>query len=148
MKNSPIANLGDVDPIEYGGFFVFENGDIEFWIEPEDQDSDSAEWQVYRWTADKCTYVDGVLSDNEFHPEIAAWFACKGGLESIAQSMDYPLDELIADFQSDDLIKRGNAYRAVSDYHGAIEFDSEPLSLDKAEIEARYETLYPAESES
>lgn len=67
-----IANLGDVHPIDYGGYFVYvdETGTYEAEAEllevPEDEDRT---YRVYRFILDRCTLTNGVLSDNKFHPD-------------------------------------------------------------------------------
>ena len=78
-----LANIGDVHPIEYGGYFVFvdETGvyppEAELLISPDSDDAPEG-WVAYRFILDPCTYVDGILSDNHFHPELPAWFADAG----------------------------------------------------------------------
>ncbi len=86
----PIANYGDVDYIEHGGFFVFDNPPdrpaIEILEEPCDDGPE--EWTVYRFDMEPHSYLSGgdcespeacggecrralargpVLSDNRFH---------------------------------------------------------------------------------
>jgi len=31
--------------------------------------------EVRRFILERCTFKDGILSDNQFHPEVPAWFA-------------------------------------------------------------------------
>src|SRR5262245_19815580 len=95
-----IANLGDVDPVTYGGFFVFvdETGvydaEAEYWPEREEGEKQI----VYRFILEPCTFVDGVLSDNKFHPNYATWFA--KDIPAIAEFAGGSYDEMIADFIS------------------------------------------------
>ena len=97
-------------------------------------------WMVYRFTLNPCTYIDGVLSDNKFHPEYPAWFA--RDLHSIASSSGQPSDHaFIGMFLSDDPCERAWAWRAVGEYHGFENLDSYPLTLTRAEVEARYKDL-------
>src|SRR5215475_15130359 len=79
-----VANLGDVNPVEYGGYFidVDETGVYApeaTWLEaPDDEPEDAASesWTAYRFILEQCTQsIDGVLSDNQYHPEAPAWFA-------------------------------------------------------------------------
>ena len=151
-----VANLGDKNPIDHGGLFVLidETGmyppEMER-LEPLIGDK----WEVRRVVLDPCTWNEatGVLSDNKYHPDHAAWFAQPESerkerpqdttyLQDVCDSMDY---ELIADFCSGDPIRMANAYRAVLDYHGWENGDSYPLEFTSCEeVEARYkETLSP-----
>lgn len=152
-----IANLGDVNPIDYGGYFIYidETGvydpEAELLIAPEDEDEDgNGEWTIYRFELERCTYIDGILSDNRFHPELSAWFAQSPAeraerpqdttnLANVASFIDSTEDALQTDLCSDDPIARAHAYRAIGDYHGFENFDSYPITLrNRAEVEARY----------
>jgi hypothetical protein len=140
--NQPVwklrANLGDASPLEYGGYLVLidETGvyppEGELVQEPCEGEKT---YTVYRFILDKCTFVDGVLSDNEFHPDHAAWFA--KDIERVAVSSDCTSLGLINDLCSDDPIARAFAYRAIGDYHGFENLDSYPLRLTKAEARER-----------
>lgn len=159
MNNEPklIANLGDASPLEYGGYFVYSDGDRPFveMVEPPcddiDFDSEKARWTVYSFDIDKCTFIDGVLSDNKFHPDHAAWFA-KLESEKATRPQDttylsnvvsqfegqFTLEEFSLMFCSDDIAKRAWAYREIGQYHGFENLDSDPLTLTKSEVNARY----------
>lgn len=146
-----IANLGDVNPVDYGGYFVYvdETGvyppEAELLVSPDDDDSGEG-WTVYRFTLDRCTFVDGVLSDNLFHPEMSAWFAMPESNRAsrpqdttYLSNVDQDVESLIADFCSDDPLNRAQAYRAIGDYHGFENLDSYPLHFaSRDEVEARY----------
>jgi hypothetical protein len=139
-----VANLGDVNPIDYGGFFVFidETGaydpEAELLVSP---DSDEGEWQVYRFSLPKCTFINGILSDNKFHPGHPAWFANPGAenLSGVAECCGDAVDSLITDLCSDNVSNRASAYRAIGQYHGFENLDSYPLTFkSRAEVEQRY----------
>lgn len=148
-----LANLGDSHPIDYGGYFVYvdETGvyapEAELLISP---DSDDGAWEVYRWSLDRCTYQNGILSDNKFHPDKAAWFAKPESkraerpqdttyLSNVAECNDITEAELIEAFCSEDPLKLAFAYREVGEYHGFNNFDSYPLTFNsRAEVESRY----------
>ncbi len=153
-----VANLGDVNPIDYGGQFVYIDLNGEY--EPElevlevfDEDSDRPIWQVFRFILSKCTYINGILSDNKYHPDKSAWFAKSKAeraarpqdttyLENVANSMDYPEEDMVRDLCGDNVIARAMAYKAIADYHGLDNFDSYPLQFtNMAEVEARYAEL-------
>jgi len=150
-----IANLGDVNPIDHGGYFIYRDETRNYNEEAElleviDEDSEEPKWIVRRFTLDQCTLIDGILSDNIFHPEHPAWFAAPESmkalrpqdttyLSSVARYSDISLDELQANLCSPNPVERAMAYRMIGDYHGWENFDSYPLVItDRSEIEARY----------
>ena len=136
-----VANLGDADPIEYGGAFVFVDEtkvydpEVEVWQEPPEDSDDSEPWRVYRWSLRKCTVTYGILSDNPFHPKHPAWFA--ETLPDISACCDFP--DISDALCSDNIIQRASAYIAIARYHGEYNFDDPPLVLNREGIEARYE---------
>jgi len=81
-----VAQLGDADPVDHGGFFVF------------------------------------VDTTGKYDP----------------QCVCLPLGELLDGLCSDDPIARAIAFQALEGYHGANNFDTDPLRLNRAEAEARY----------
>lgn len=144
-----IANLGDRSPIEYGGFFVYvdETGvyppEVEL-LEAPDSDDSGDPWVLYRFILDRCTLSPaGILSDNKFHPEISAWFA--DDLPRVADCVDYPIDELMADLCSSDPLKLAPAYRAIGEYHGFENFDSYPQSFKNRFRIERFARKYRAQ---
>lgn len=140
-----IANLGDVHPLEYGGYFVYVDTtgvydpEAELLIAPDD---DGGAYEVRRFSLERCTLTDGVLSDNKFHPTYPVWYSVSdtGRLADIAQACDIPEADIVAMLCSEDPIQRAHAYRAIGDYHGFDNLDSYPLTLTRAEAEARYRT--------
>ncbi len=150
-----IANLGDVNPVDYGGYFVFvdETGvygpEAELLLSPDDDDAPEG-WTAYRILLDRCTFVDGVLSDNSFHPEMSAWFAQSQAerearpqdttnLANVAACFSTDEESLITALCSDDPILRAQAYQMIGEYHGFENFDSDPwTSCNRADVEARY----------
>jgi hypothetical protein len=154
-----VAQLGDVDCLRFGAYWVFEDTtgvyppEAEHWEVPEDDDG---VYEVSRVILDRCSYTDaqgatmhpmftgGVLSDNKFHPEHEAWFAkelfqvaeCCGYKGPVTQYQQ-PIAELRADLCSSKAINRACAYRALAEYHGWVNFDEYPLRLTHTEIAAR-----------
>ncbi len=133
-----VAQLGDVNPLDHGGKFLFvdETGvyppELEF-VELL-VDSIEDEWEVHRIVLDKCTFIDGVLSDNKFHQ---AWFA--QNLQAVADCVDVDESELIGRLCSGDALNRAQAYVDIVSYYGVHEFDQYPRMFDdRAELEARY----------
>lgn len=157
MTNQPkwkfIANLGDVDPIEYGGYFVKIDTtgvyppEVEVLIEP--CEGEEQVWTVYRFILEACTFENGILSDNEFHPDHHVWFAKPESekvkrpqdttyLSGICKTMDVKADELIKQFCSDDPLERASAWHNVGEYHGWDNLDQYPLRLNRKEAFGRY----------
>ena len=150
-----IANLGDKHPIDYGGYFVFVDetgvyapeGEL---LEVNDSGESADLWTVYRFTLERCTWINGLLSDNKFHPEHPAWFAQPEAqattrpqdtcyLSNLAEFYGVHPDALRSYFCAEDPILRANPYKAVGEYHGFENLDGYPLTFKtRAEVEARY----------
>jgi hypothetical protein len=149
-----IAQLGDANPLDYGGYFIYEDTtgvyapEGELLISP-DSDEDG-QWTVYRFSIDRCTLENGILSDNRFHPDSAAWFAKPESekanrpqdttyLSNVADFCGMPLEEMQRLFISDSPVERAHGYRAVGEYHGFDNLDQYPLTFkSREEVEARY----------
>ncbi len=148
-----IANLGDADPVEHGGAFVYVDAtgvydaELEL-LEPPVEGSGRGErrrgarWTVHRFTLEPCTYAHGVLSDNSFHPRNPAWFA--DSLEEVSAYAGYSCESNFRDLLcSDSPIVRATAYRDIVGYFGAHEFDSYPRQLTETEASALADQFYP-----
>lgn len=147
-----VANLGDASPLEHGGYFVYEDQTGVYapeaeYFQPNEDEDDDAPVNVYRFVLEPCTYIDGVLSDNPYHPSHAAWFAGSDErarpqdttyLSNICRCCDISEEELIALFCSDSSTDRAWAWRMVGDYHGFDNLDSCPLRLTQADLAERY----------
>jgi hypothetical protein len=159
MSNQPewecIGQLGDADPIEHGGYWILRDKtgvypeEGELLVVPEDE---NGEYTIYRFILERCTFTDGVLSDNKFHPLHCAWWATTPekmkerpqdgkGLTDIASFTGMDEEELVTQFCSEDALQRAMAYRAVGEYHGFHELDHEPLTMKKFEVTNRYRGL-------
>lgn len=131
MTNQPewkcVANLGDATPWDYGGAFVMvdQTGVYcpELWL----FDADDEPVTEYQVLLEPCTYRNGILSDNKYHPEYQVWFGEPERIASMARSADLQEQELLDDFCSDDPIERAHAYRVVCDHYGAFKFDQYPI---------------------
>jgi hypothetical protein len=117
-----LANVGDVNFIDYGGLIVVDTGyGPEGWyIRPPDANPhlDYKDWELYQFPLDK------VVDDS-------TWFMSK--LKSIADTIGSTEEELRGWFASDDLTERALGYDAVIGWGGADEFD-DPQQLDAKEI--------------
>ncbi len=142
-----VAQLGDKNPIEYGGYFIYEDTtgvyppEGELLISPED---DSGKWEIRRFILEPCTFIDGILSDNKYHPNHPAWFA--RDLKSVADFGGMAIDQLVLDLIGDEIHAKAQAWRLIGEYHGFDNLDSYPLYFKRSEVEARYkEELLQAE---
>jgi hypothetical protein len=161
MSNQPdwecIGQLGDVNPIDHGGYWILrDKTDVypeegELLVVPEDEDDEDGEYTIYRFILDRCTFINGVLSDNEHHPEHCAWWATTPekmmerpqdgkGLSDVANCVGMDEEELVEDFCSEDALRRARAYQSVGNYHGFENLDSDPLRMKRWEVERRYES--------
>lgn len=156
-----VANLGDVNPLQYGGYFVYTDTTGVYEAEGEyvivenkedikDNPTDTP-YTVWRYSLEKCTLIDGILSDNKYHPRHPAWFATPEShrkdrdrpqnanyLSNVSNCMDIDLKELQGLFCSSNIVERAIAYRLVGEYHGFDNLDSYPLRLTREESEDRY----------
>jgi hypothetical protein len=150
-----IANLGDVNPIEYGGYFIYEDetgvyapeGEI---LESPESDESSEPWRVYRFSLDRLEQVnteDAVMlvpfgfSDRTDLPhhisQYDEWF--NKDLTRAAETMGRTVEELRADFCSPDPLIRARVYEDIGRYHGFENLDSYPLEYsEESEIRSRY----------
>lgn len=151
-----IGQLGDVNPTEYGGYWVFidetgiypPEGEMLF---IDDDGSEETGGIVYRFILEDCTYINGILSDNRFYPESPAWFAKPESrrlhrpqdttyLRNVARFYGVSTGDVVAQFTSPNPLRRAEAWRAVGEFHGFDNLDSYPLTLTMAEVEKRYNT--------
>lgn len=137
MTNQPAwkcrANLGDATPWDYGGAFVMVDETstypYELWLfeVPENENEPTVE---YRILLEPCTYQNGHISDNKYHPEYPAWFGTQERLAEMAEECGISILELISWFCSDDPVERAMAYQIAIDWHGPYEFDQYPLVFE------------------
>lgn len=130
MTNQPkwvkVGVVGDINPVDYGGGLVFEDKtgvyapEVEYYLG--DNGAYLGKIRIYRFSADKCTFVNGVLSDNRFHPELPAWFADK-----------LPDDTTPEQFCSEDTMIRAMAWTEVGLYYGFENLDNYPIYLTRNE---------------
>jgi hypothetical protein len=146
-----IANLGDADPIEYGGVFVYRDRTGVYTEECEILEPNNAgrtwedpqSWTVYRFSLDRCTYRKPILSDNPYHPEIPAWFADDMG--NVANANGRSKLTMLQRLCSKNPLARASGYEMIGRYHGWENLDQDPITItDRSEIEERYREV-PAE---
>jgi len=102
--------------------------------------NEKGRWEVYRVVLERCTYQNGILSANEYHPEHAEWFA--EYVEEVAKSGEVSEFDLRALLCSEDPFCLANGYRELAMHYGAHEFDSYPLIFKyRSEVEERYKDI-------
>lgn len=139
-----VANVGDSNPFEDGGQFVFKDVTGKYSpelliIEPLHIPGYENIAQTSRIVLNPCTYIDGVLSDNKFHPDHPAWFADK--LDSIASTCGYPREYLINLLTSQDLAYRAIGYHLIYLSYGAENLGSEYETEKISDLRRKYGRL-------
>ena len=150
-----LGNLGDASPLDHGGYFVYQDETGVYDPEAEvllldDEGKEDSTYTIHRVVLERCTYVNGILSDNKFHPDYAAWFASPEAerakrpqdttyLSNVAQQVGIELNVLEEYLCSEDVMTRAEAYYWIGDYHGWRNFDDYPLiKVTREEAEKRY----------
>ena len=131
MRTTTLANLGDVNPLDHGGFLVRSDGEIVD-IHPRDEDN---KIEVHRFDNTLCYPIEGGgVSDNEFHKYHHAWFS--DGLDDVANSADH--ENIAEDLCSEDPVVRAGAYRSIVGHRGINNFDQYPITLTRTECRRMY----------
>jgi hypothetical protein len=142
-----VCTVGDVNPVDYSGGIVQVDETGVYapectWIEAGESEDDPV--RVYRFILEPCTFINGILSDNRFHPDKPAWFAKpeserKPGVNSttwlkgLADQFNESVEEFAQHFLSDDIQERAGAWMEVGHYHGFDNLDSYPLTMSPDE---------------
>jgi len=147
MTQQPIwkflDNLGDKNPLEYGGYFIFEDTTGVYFPEGEIYNPDMKD--VYRFSLDKLSLWSGHLIPYNFHKrddlphkisDYIEWF--DDTLNMVAKYNGILLDELQQMFTTDDILVRAQAYRMLGEYHGFDNLNQYPLALSSKEAKTRY----------
>ena len=123
-----VENIGDVNPFDHGGFFIFKDLTGRYDLEALIIDPDEAEEDlvyVDRVLLEKCYFTNGVLSDNKYHLDIEAWFF--EDLDRVCSYAGMDKEDMINNLCSDDPTDRGWAYKALIGYHGSVNFGGDGL---------------------
>lgn len=138
-----IKNLGDINPLDYGGYFIYKH---KTGIYPEAAEKllvDEDTYTVYRFPLDRLKLVDGYLVPLAYvpnwpHPleKYDEWFHEELG--EVAEFSGTQKAQLELAFTSADPVDRAFAYEAVGNHFGWVEFDSYPLTISRQEAEKRY----------
>lgn len=141
-----IENIGDVNPLDYGGAFVCVDklnvySPILLIL---DTYPDHIEFthRLYEITLDRCFLVKKNneivgIGSNPYHTDYCEWFGNLANLESIADTFGRGgYDSLLRGFITSDPIERAFSYKLLTNYHGLHEFDQDPRDLteDKAKL--------------
>lgn len=157
MTNQPkwkrVAQLGDVNPVEYGGLFVYVDTTGVYPPEAEKlfaPDGDIKVWQSHRFVlenlklvrdGDNTYLVPARFDESGLWPYPARhydeWF--HKDLASVADYISSDVEELRLAFISDDPRSRAWAWEAIGAYHGFDNLDSYPVTYTKrSELPARF----------
>jgi len=139
-----LANLGDVNPIDHGGYFVYRDTTGVYAEEGEKLFVYEDSWQIYRFPLDRLKMVQGYLVPLRYSPDwpeplfrYDEWF--HKDLDRVASYVGQSVEELRNAFCSDDPIVRAGAYEAIGDYFGYENLDGYPLTFtSRNEVQARY----------
>lgn len=122
-----LGNLGDKNPLDYGGHIVYRVHDPkndtrwvtgEYWDEPADDT-----YQVYRWNIEK-----DVVKDLDWVDE---W-------GSIAESVGMDVEVLKRLARSEGPLDRAGVYEMVGRFYGFDNLDSSPDTFTRDEMEKRW----------
>lgn len=147
-----VANLGDVNPLDYGGYFVFVDRTNTYAPEGEilqEPIDDEKKYTIYRFELDRLKTVEDpathaiYLVTERYAPDwphavgqYDEWF--HKDLAGVASFIGLEVISLRGMFCSADPIERAQAYRAIGDYHGFANLDGYPLQLTRTEARRRY----------
>jgi hypothetical protein len=127
-----VASIGDKNIIDEGGMLVFIDQTGVYDPEAEViKKLGESHWITYRFILEPCTFVDGILSDNPFHPYLPAWFA--SDLEEISEHLDRDSEDVINILCSDDVLARAEVWAGIGEYCGWENLDEEPREYKKYE---------------
>jgi len=144
-----IANLGDMSPLDYGGYFVYV--DATGIYDPQavllEEPNEGRTYTVYRFdleqlkrveTPERILLVPFAYAADWTHPVEAydAWFS--KDLTGVAESGGIDLTKLRGMLCSNDATTLARAYQYIGEYHGWDNFDSYPETMTQAEVKRRY----------
>jgi hypothetical protein len=122
-----IANLGDVNVTQYGGFLIYRDATGVY----------PPEVELYETSEDE---TGGTVFRFILEPDSAnEWWHSE--LPEVAQSCGQNVSQYHADLASGDPVRIATVYRDLVGYFGAFEFDQYPLQLTEAEAEERYREI-------
>ena len=108
-----VCNLGDVNPLDYGGFLVFK-----------DETGAYCPEATVILVNDDGIHIDRILMEDY---DGDGWFTDELG--AVASFIGSTVEELDKQLRSDDLWERGRAYQALTDYYGTENLGGDGYSL-------------------
>ena len=127
MEARCVANLGDVNWLDYGGCIVYTDDHMEL-IEEAIEDGETELWTVWHIDIDRLKLVDGHLVDLSYEADWGAasvhdvWFARY--IDSAATISDRSAEDLRNGFCSSNVRVRADAYLCMTHEVGAYELGS------------------------
>ena len=94
---------------------------------------------MHQVSLDRCTFINGILSDNPYHPDHPVWFTDK--LFNAASCSGISVDQLREALCSDDPLKLASGWEVIYAYFGWNNGDSYPLYLTRGEVSKRYHSF-------
>lgn len=157
-----VANLGDVNALDYGGFIVWSDGSCMLIDEPTERDTrdqDAGEndeandtYQVYRFDAEYprwLAYVGGGSGSRVSRHHLEGshlyggntwehrdWWLMPEKVHSLCESAGITPMQFLRMALSTDVVQRACAYQAVANHWGAIELDCYPETFTRAQLVA------------
>jgi hypothetical protein len=131
-----VANLGDINIADYGGFIVYRDTtgvylpEVELY-EPNDEGEENG-GTVYQFQLSPPRFKSLC---GQWHRE---WFARKDKLESAVSTCGITAFSLLRQLASKDPVERASGYQVLIATYGPGEFDSYPLALTEEEAQERY----------
>jgi len=129
-----LGSIGDVNPIEYGGGFIFKCKDpgrpphylIEYTY---GEETDGKTLTLYR--------ADIPEGGEEFWRHFD-WTSSPENIRQLSRSLDIEEDDLIALGTSQDPVKRAYAIWEIANYYGWHELDQYPIQVSPSELRRRW----------
>jgi hypothetical protein len=132
-----VANIGDVNVADYGGFLIFRDKTGVYAPEAEVYETDESGngGTMYRFILEPPRFKT-LSASNEWvwHNE---WYVKY--LSEVASSAGTTKFQLLRGLLSKDPLKRAIAYRDIVGHFGCFEFDQYPVTLTEEEAQKRYE---------
>lgn len=151
-----VCNLGDVNPVEHGGYFIYKDTTGVYGFEadkldaPEDCDVPGATWQSFRVLLERQKLVrDGnhvylvpfAYKESWTHPvsQYPEWYV--ESLDKVADSMGTSRIEIETALCSEDPAQLAWAYQCIGDYHGWANLDHDYRMMTKKEVKKHFKEV-------
>lgn len=153
-----IENLGDVDPVQYGGKFVcIDRRGIyaPIMLILQEKERGKKVRLCHEIELERCFIVRDSggemkgVGANHYHAHMTEWFGGYSDLEGVASFAGYNSEKALAELlASQNVLDRAQAYGSVVDYFGAHQFDQEPREYDKRGAEDFVALMFRQSAES